>query len=126
MSEEKPFAAEDAEEAAPVIPNAADRKRHKRIKDAAKREAQDSEAFWKSVFGSPAGRREMWTIIDAMHYRKERFVESGNGSPWREATWAEAGIQRIGFQLYLKWTGIDPEGVALMLRENEPSLRTGK
>ena len=79
--------------------------------------------FWRGVLGSEIGRREMYAIIATMHFDKERWVESSNGAPWREATWAEAGIQRVGFQLYRKWLGLAPDETAVMLRENDPALQ---
>lgn len=123
MADDAPFADEDAEENAPVIPNAADPGHQRRIRGAGKRAEAERALFWRGVFASEVGRREMWDIINTMHFHKDRFCESGNGSPFTEATWAEAGIQRIGFQLYRKWLGMEPEKVLLMLRENDPALR---
>lgn len=124
MSDERPFAAEDAEEDAPQVPNAADRKHHRRIKDSAKRAEAGSAAFWAGVFDSETGRREMWDILAVSGAFRERFVTAGpQGFPQPEATWCNAGEQRLGFRLYLSWLRRCPDGVHKMLMENHADLR---
>lgn len=120
---EQPFAEEDAAEQPPANPNAADREHQRRVTRGAKRADDERAEFWRGTLGTEIGRREMYALIATMHFDKERFVESTNGSPVREATWAELGIQRIGFQLYRKWLGLAPDEVLLMLRENDPALQ---
>lgn len=121
--DDKPFAEEDTAEEPPANPNAADREHQHRIIRGAKRAEVESAEFWRSTLGTEIGRRELYWLLSTMHFDRERFVESSNGSPLREATWAELGIQRIGFQLYRKWLGLAPEEMLLMLRENDPALR---
>jgi hypothetical protein len=115
---------EDPDEAIPLqAPSAADRGSQKHIRERAKREASEATAFWLQVFSSEVGRREMWKLLDTMHYDRERFVYTPGGHSAPEATWAEAGIQRLGFQLYRKWMALAPERVMEMLREHDPALR---
>lgn len=117
--------ADDDEQAEPLpdeIPNAAEPKAIRRQRDTAKRREREAGEFWKQVFASKVGRREMWAILQSGHAFDERFVTGPNGFPQTEATWCQAGEQRLAFRLYLSWMKLDPEGVALMLQENEPGL----
>ncbi len=79
--------------------------------------------FYQHVFSTEIGRLAMWDILAAAHTFETKFATAG-GLPQPEATWFELGKQMLGHDLYLTWMKYDPEGVALMLRENEARLRT--
>ena len=124
MIVDEPEFPDDPDEIAPETPNAADPVSQRRIRDRAKREAAEKLAFWRSVFGSEVGRREMWWLLyEKMHAFRDRFVFTTNGSECPPATFAEAGIQRIGFDLYRLFQSYTLEGVMTMHRENDPALR---
>lgn len=85
------------------------------------RERRETEDFWKLIFASEIGRREMWGIIGVQaHAFNERFACGPNGFPQGEATWFAAGEQALGQRLYQSWFLIDPKGVMLMLQEHDP------
>ncbi len=90
-----------------------------------KRANEDSEDFWRMVFTSEAGRREMWTLLGEgnLHAFSVNFAVSPNGSPYTEAAWYHRALQDFGLQLYLKWQSIDPEGVKMMHIENDPRFK---
>lgn len=118
-----PFEDEDAEEAAPPSPNAADAGSHKRIRNRAKRERAEAAAFWGSVFASEVGRREMWGMLDACHTFRKRFGAGPNGTAQPEATDYYDGERDVGQRLWLSWLAICPDGVLLMMKEHHPQLR---
>lgn len=110
-------AAADAE-----IANAAEPKALRQQRRTARWHERQAAAFWNTVFSTEVGRREMWGILASGHAFDERFVSAPNGFPQSEATWCQAGEQRLAFRLYLSWLRLCPEGVTLMLLENEPGL----
>lgn len=121
---EAPFADEDAEESAPQIPDAADPAHHRRIRDAAKREAAEAQEWWTATFASDPGRREMWKILESTGFFRDRFaVATPSGFPDQLATYQFSGQQSVGRQLYLSWLRICPEGVNRMLAEHHPDLK---
>lgn len=101
------------------IPNAADPKRLARQKNRASREEEESRTFWRAVFASQSGRREMWRILGMGHAFEERFSADGSS----EKTWIMAGEQRLAFRLYRMWQALDFDGAALMQRENDPAIQ---
>lgn len=82
-----------------------------------KREAGE---FWRGVFASEVGRREMWAILQAGHWSETKFACGPNGFPQPEATWFAAGEQALAQRLHDSWDIIDHEGVHLMKREHDP------
>ena len=89
-------------------------------------EKVEADKFWKEVFSTPAGRREMWAIMDACHTFEERFACGPNGFPQPEATWFHAGEQAIGHRLYETWQIRDYDGVYAMRCENDTRFATAK
>ena len=112
-----------ADTGAPNVADAAHVVRRRRdTRRKARREEDERQEFWINVLSTPIGRREMWGILDAGHAFSERFATGPNGFPQPEATWKEAGEQSLAFRIYLSWLRLAPEEVALMMRENHPSL----
>lgn len=111
---EKPFDAGD-----PV----AARKRVRKLEF----QQQQAADFWKRVFASDVGRREMWGILDACHTFETKFGVGPTGFPQPEATWFHRGEQSIGERLFHSWSRLDREGVWRMLDEHDPRYaKSGK
>lgn len=106
--------------------NVADPVSTKQARRRGQREDDKRALFWKAVFADKIGRAEMWGILQSGHAFEERFATGPNGFPQPEASWCEAGEQRLAFRLYLSWLRLAPEGVALMLSENHPALAEAK
>lgn len=115
---------DEADDAEPEfeIPNAAEPKAIKRQRDTAKRREREAAQFWQALFADKVARRELWGILQSGHAFDERFELGPTGFPNEPATWLRAGEQRLAFRLYLSWMRLDPDGVALMLRENDPEI----
>ena len=105
------------------MPNAGDRGTQARARrDARKRDREDAD-FWLRALSDPIGRRCLWDILQSTHAFDERFGVGPNGFPQPEATWMNAGEQRAGFRLYRSWMRYSPEGVLLMMQENDPLMQ---
>lgn len=118
---------DDGQEPAPGEPDsAADPKRVKRQQRRSSREKREGDEFWRGVFSTDVGRREMWRILVAAGYRSERFGATATGFPDPNATWFRAGIQSVSRHLFDEWQALDYEGVYLMLVENDPKFAKAK
>lgn len=117
---EYPLPPQPAEQSGAV--NAADPVAIKRARRRVKKSDDEAGDFWREVFSTPVGRREMWGILDNGGAFSERFATGPNGFPQPEATWCQAGEQRFAFRLYLSWMRLCPDGVALMLGENHKAI----
>ena len=130
MAEDNPETpeGEPSDEAEPVsgMTNAADPKSVKRARSRAKLKEEEAGDFWRRALGTEVGRRELWGVLAAAHAFDERFSCGPNGFPQPEATWFEAGQQAFGFRLYRSWLRLAPDGVALMMQENDPALATAR
>lgn len=89
----------------------------------AKRKAKDAEDFYKQVFATEVGRREMWDILMALHTFETRFAAGPTGFPDPLATWFSAGEQSAGQRLWKSWLKLDKDGVLLMMAEHDADLR---
>ena len=99
------------------------RRRAKKLKY----DESEAQQFWRSVFASEAGRREMWNILGpgCCHVSDVKFACGPNGFPQPEATWFQAGEQSIGERLLNSWLKLDREGVFQMLDEHDPRFTKG-
>lgn len=79
--------------------------------------------FYQHVFSTEVGRLAMWDILASAHAFDTVFT-SGLGFPNEQATWFEAGKQSLGHGLFLSWMKYDPDGVMLMLQENDTRLKS--
>lgn len=122
MSEERPFEEEDAAEAAPQIPNAAESGHHRRIRRKSRDEEAKSAGFWAAVFDSETGRREMWDVLSLTGFLTDRLAVTPAGHPDALASYQYLGQHRIGRQLFLSWLRRAPDGLLKMLSENHPDL----
>ncbi len=121
---DNPFERQDdaEDEFEPVVPSAVDQGSQKRIRDKAKREAAEGEAFWRSALASSPGRRELWRQIAEMRPFDRRFATGPNGFPQTEATWFYYGQQQAGLAQLRFLMKTDLAAATLMLKENDPYL----
>lgn len=93
------------------------RRQRRRQKDA----ADEERDFWRAVFATPVGRREIWKILqEDMHAFDTRFGVGPAGTPDSNATWYHRGQQDMGLRFYHRWMAIDPAAVIQMHVENDP------
>lgn len=85
-----------------------------------RREAQD---FWRQVFSTEVGRREMWAILSAAGTFEVKFGVGPSGYPQPEASWYHLGEKDMGQRLFMSWMQHDRDGTMLMLSENESRMR---
>lgn len=83
------------------------------------REQREALEFWRSVFATEVGRREMFAILQSAHTFEDRFACGPNGFPQPEATWFQAGEHAFGQRLYLTWSKNHRAEVLLMHDEND-------
>lgn len=90
----------DAADPAVEMPDASDPKQQKRIRNKAKREADEAKRFWTAALADPVGSREIWRLLNDAHTFETRFATGPNGFPQPEATWFHAGEQAWGMRFY--------------------------
>lgn len=95
------------------------RRRKKEVAD----RRDESGAFWRQVFSTPSGRREMWGLLNAANTFTTKFGCGPNGFPQPEATWFNAGERAYGQRLYHSWLILDRDGVNKMLDEHHPDFK---
>lgn len=106
--------------------NAADPESVDRQKLEAEARQREGDQFWRGVFASDIGRREMWAVLQAGYLRGDRFGSGPNGFPHPEATWFRAGSQDFAQRLLDSWQIKDYEGVYVMLCEHDPRFAKAK
>ena len=114
------FSESEPDTGLPEQPNASDAGSLKKQNTRTKIHEREARTFWKSVFATEVGRREMWRLIQASHAFEERFACGPTGFPDPLATWFQAGEQALGQRIYDSWTIFDHEGVFLMRAEHDP------
>lgn len=90
------------------------------------REQREALDFWRGIFSTPIGRREMWKLLTEAHTFEERFACGPNGFPQPEATWFQAGEQALGQRMYRSWARDHRVEVLLMHDENDKSFAETK
>ncbi|SDD94849.1 hypothetical protein SAMN05216337_1017127 [Bradyrhizobium brasilense] len=106
--------------------DAASPKQHENKRRRIAREKQEALDFWRAVFASEVGRREMFALLQSAHTFEERFACGPNGFPQPEATWFQAGEQAFGQRLYQSWARDHRAAVLLMHDENDARFVTTK
>lgn len=101
------------------VASAVDEKQHKRKESKIKRMQREDREFFRHMLSLEAGRRFAWSILNECHTFETRFGASPNGSPDSMATWMHAAEKDIGQRFYQLWHLKEPDGVMLMLREND-------
>jgi hypothetical protein len=99
------------------------RKAYERDAERRRRESRESEAFWREVFASQVGRREMWRLLSELHPFEDRFMSGPTGFPDANATWFQAGQQSFGARLHRTWFKREPANVILMHTEHDPDFQ---
>jgi len=93
----------------------------KQTRQKAKRD-QSSAEFWSDILSTEQGRREIWQILSEAGLFEFRAGIGPNGFPDEKVTWYNLGQKGFAERLYLRWTGMNRDGVMQMLAENETSL----
>lgn len=83
---------------------------------------RSSTEFWASIFVTPEGRREMWTILNELNTFGLLSGSSPNGSFDPVVASYSRGRQDAGQQMFLSWLGHDRDGVVQMLAEHQPRV----
>ena len=100
------------------------RRQRKRVDN----DAEQASKFWRDVFSTQIGRREMWGLLRAAQSDGSPFtppfVCGPNGFPQSEATWFRAGQYALGQSFYQHWMQNARDGVFLMLDEHDPRFAT--
>ncbi len=99
--------------------NVADRRKVESETKRLRRWKREGDEFWRGVFASEVGRREMWAVLQAGHWGQTKFACGPNGFPQPEATWFALGEQTYAQRLHDSWDIIDHEGVYLMKVEKD-------
>jgi len=97
----------------------AGRRRSKKLQE------RDSERFWKAIFATELGRREMYALLRDSKAFEVRFACGPNGFPQPEATWFQAGESEWGRRMADTWMARHPDEYLAMLRENDPRFQKG-
>ena len=100
--------------------NAADPTRLKRQKRRVEMDGNEAEDFWRGVFATPVGRREMWGLLHRAGITEARFGAGPNGFPDPHASFFRAGVKSVADAFLDAWTIRDFEGVRMMRLENDP------
>ena len=103
--------------------DATNSKRRETKQRAQRRQQLEGEQFWRQIFCSEVGRREMWRLIagpEGAHAFETRFMAGPAGIPDPNASWHARGEQDFGLRLYHAWLRDNPAGIALMHAENDP------
>jgi hypothetical protein len=120
-SEPESFAAEPATEDG--------RRANERKAGRIRREQREAQAFWKAVFDSEVGRREIWRKVfsaEASHTFETRFLSGAVGFPDPNASWYARGEQDLGLRLFHTLQALNPDGVLAMQREHDPRFVQAK
>ena len=85
-----------------------------------KKEASESEQFWRAILSTEIGRKELWNILESGHCFNTQFACGPNGFPQSEHTWFALGQQDLVRRLYDTWQILDHGSVFLMRCEHDP------
>ena len=110
----------DTDPGTPPEHDAAHPARRKRNANRAEREREEELAFWRGIFDSTVGRREMWRLLNAGHPFETRFMVSPGGTPDSLATWHAKGEQDFALRMYHAWMRLCPEQIIRMHQEHDP------
>lgn len=88
-----------------------------------KREQREAEEFWRAVFSTPIGRREVWRILTEAGTFEIKFGCGPTGFPDPNATWFHLGQRELGQRLYHGWQFRLPDEIRLMHAENDPRFQ---
>ena len=100
-----------------------DQRRRRRKKES---EAEKGARFWREIFETEIGRREMWAILAAVKWESDDFTVTAVGFPDPNATWFNAGRHSYARHLFMSWLRVAPEGVMKMLSEHDPRFMVAK
>lgn len=105
--------------------SAVDPKAHRKIRNRKKREEAERAEFWRSIFSSEVGRREMWGLLGRLGPFKPQMGTTPIGFPDERTTWMHLGVLLVGQHIYQEWFGLHPDLTLLMRQENDPAFKKG-
>lgn len=120
MSDEDDDAAVSEESDADKQPSAVDPNAHRKARNRKKREADVRAEFWRDVFSSEVGRREMWNLLVRIAPTNVQMALTPAGFPDERATWMQLGTHLVRQEIFMDWLETHPELVLLMRQENDP------
>lgn len=91
----------------------------RKIRNKKKRSEAERAEFWRGVFSSEIGRREMWAFLEQLHPFNSMFGTTPAGGSDERATWMHLAEQLAGQEIYQRWFGMEPDLVTLMRQEND-------
>lgn len=106
--------------------SAVDTDGNRKIRNRQKREEAERAAFWRTVFSTEIGRREMWCFIERLHPFNAKLGTSPAGTSDERVTWMHLAEQLVGQEIFQEWWGREPELVMLMRQENDPRHLKGR
>lgn len=106
--------------------NAASIQTVKKLERRKKRAQRESDEFWRGIFSTEIGRREMWNWLSVMHPFEVRLGYGPVGFPDERETWMRLSEQLLGQRVYQTWQSRFPDEIALMLQENDPRFQKPK
>jgi len=124
MSDE-PDTPEDRPDDAPK-PSAVDPTRDRKIRNRQKREEAERAEFWRGIFSSEIGRREMWLLLARLHPFSARMGTTPVGFSDERTTWMYLAEQLVGQHIFQEWFGMHADLVLLMRQENDPAFRKAR
>lgn len=110
----------DRPELLPDLTDAANEEEQKRREQMRREREREDARYLKRVLASAAGRRFLWSILDAAGTFEERYGFGPNGTPNQEAIWSYRGQKDLGLRLYHTWSIADRAGVLALLDEFHP------
>jgi hypothetical protein len=104
--------------------NLSDPKSQRRQRKRVDNEAEQASKFWRDLFSTQVGRREMWKLLRMAQPDGTPFSPvfpcGPTGFPDPNAAWFRAGQYAIAQGYYQHWLQIDRDGTLLMLDEYDP------
>lgn len=93
-------------------------------------EADQAAKFWREIFATTIGRRELWKLLQASQPDGDVFTPpfacGPNGFPQPEATWMRAGQYALGQHIWRYWLEHAPDGAVLMLEEHDRRIAAAR
>ena len=111
---------EDRPEVLPEQQSAVSPKERRKRENVKQREERENREWLQRALKDPAGRRFVWSILQAAGAFEEKYGFGPNGFPNTEATWRYLGQHDLGQRFYHSWSVLDRAGMLSLLDEFHP------